>query len=137
MENEKIKVLCIEPDKHPYEKEIDSGLKSLQHEVGGDIEVVYPFEDSCAIICAEEGKMLQFDLNRALYDDEGQMYDIVAGTFLIVGLGEEDFTSLPPELMEKYEKQFHSPEVFLRMGGQIRAYKTEPEARVGGGREAR
>ena len=35
-------------------------------------------------------------LNRALYDDGGRMYDIVAGNFLIVGLGEEDFTDFPP-----------------------------------------
>ena len=31
-------VLVVEPMKPPYEKEIDAGLKSLQHEVGGDIE---------------------------------------------------------------------------------------------------
>ncbi len=33
-------------------------------------------------------------LNRALRDEDGQMYDAVAGTFLVVGLGEEDFASL-------------------------------------------
>ena len=33
-------VLVVEPYKEPYEKEIDPGLESLQHEVGGDIEAV-------------------------------------------------------------------------------------------------
>ncbi len=137
MENKTIKVLCVEPGKHPYEKEIDSGLRSLQQEVGGDIEAVYPFEDPCAIVCAEEGKLLQYDLNRALRDEDGQIYDIVAGTFLIVGLGEEDFTSLSPELMKKYEKEFHAPEMFMRMGGHIQAFKMGGGSRVADDREAR
>ena len=46
-----MKVLVVEPEKEPYVKEISSGLSSLQKEVGGFIEAVYPFEDSVAIIC--------------------------------------------------------------------------------------
>ena len=38
------------------------------------------------------------------------MYDVIAGTFLVVGLGEEDFVSLSPELAQKYEEEFHQPE---------------------------
>ena len=40
------------------------------------------------------------DLNRALRDDDGDIYDIIAGDFLVVGLGEDDFCSLSPELMK-------------------------------------
>lgn len=47
------------------------------------------------------------------------MYDAVAGTFLVVGLGEEDFASLSPELAQKYEKQFHQPETFLKLGNRL------------------
>ncbi len=36
-----MKVLRVEPYKPPYEKEIDSGLESLQSEVGGWIQAVY------------------------------------------------------------------------------------------------
>lgn len=46
-----ITVLVVEPDKKPYVKEIPSSLESLQHEVGGDIEAVYPFEEPVAIVC--------------------------------------------------------------------------------------
>ena len=46
-----ITVLIVEPGKEPYAKEIDSGLESLQHEVGGYIEAVYPFEEPVAIVC--------------------------------------------------------------------------------------
>ena len=40
-------------------------------------------------------------------------------TFLVVGLGEEDFASLSPELAQKYEKQFHQPETFLKLGNRL------------------
>ena len=39
-----IAVLVVEPDKKPYVKEIPSSLESLQNEVGGDIEAVYPLK---------------------------------------------------------------------------------------------
>ena len=47
------------------------------------------------------------------------MYDIIAGTFLVVGLGEEDLASLPPELAQKYEEHFHQPEDFLPLGRRL------------------
>lgn len=49
--NEKITVLVVEPEKAPYEKTIDAGLSSLQQEVGGYIQAVYPFDDPVALIC--------------------------------------------------------------------------------------
>lgn len=105
-----MKVLMVEPGKSPYAAEIESGLKSLQAAVGGDIQAVYPYEDPVALICNEEGKLMGLPLNRALFDDDGHIYDIVSGNFLIVGLGEENFTDLSPDLMEKYGEQFKYPE---------------------------
>lgn len=118
-----MKILMVEPGKMPHETEIDGGLKSLQAAVGGDIQAVYPYDDPVALICNEEGKLMGLPLNRALYDDEGQMYDIVAGNFLIVGLGEEDFSDLPDDLMAKYSEQFKHPEKFARIAGEIIAIK--------------
>ena len=46
-----MKVLMVEPGKSPYAAEIESGLKSLQAAVGGDIQAVYPYEDPVALIC--------------------------------------------------------------------------------------
>lgn len=51
MDNEMISVLVVEPEKKPYVKEISSGLSSLQKEVGGYIQAVYPYEEPVAIIC--------------------------------------------------------------------------------------
>lgn len=93
---EKLTVLVVEPMKEPYVKEIDPGLHALQAEVGGDIAASYPFDDPVGLVLNDEGKLIGLDLNRSLRDEHGEIYDIVAGTFLVVGLGEESFTSLPP-----------------------------------------
>ena len=93
-------VLVVEPKKSPYRKEIDGTLESLQKEVDGYIEAIYPFDDPVAIICDEEGKIKCKKFNRRI------RYDVIAGTFLIVGLKEDDFDSLTEELADKYEQLF-------------------------------
>lgn len=120
-------VLVVEPMKEPYLKEIDLGLHSLQAEVGGDIAASYPFSDPVGLVCNDEGKLIGLELNRGLRDEDGNLYDIMAGTFLVVGLGEEDFTSLPPELAQKYMEHFKQPEQFINLNGQIIALPVEPE----------
>ena len=72
-----IAVLIVEPGKEPYVKEIDSDLKSLQHEVGGYIEAIYPYEDPVALVCNEEGKLEGLPLNRALRDEDGDIYSFL------------------------------------------------------------
>ena len=124
---EKLTVLVVEPMKEPYVKEIDPGLHALQAEVGGDIAASYPFDDPVGLVLNDEGKLIGLDLNRSLRDEHGEIYDIVAGTFLVVGLGEESFTSLPPELAQKYMEHFKQPEQFINLNGQIIALPVEPE----------
>ena len=114
-----ITVLIVEPGKEPYAKEIDSGLESLQHEVGGYIQAVYPFEEPVAIVCNEEAKLEGLPLNRALRDEDGDIYDIVAGTFMVVGLTEDSFGSLTPELMQQFTDHFKAPEQFAKLGDRI------------------
>ena len=132
MDNEKITVLVVEPEKKPYVKEIEPGLESLQREVGGYIQAVYPFDSPCAIVCGEESKLNGEPLNRALRDDEGHIYDVIAGTFLIVGLGEEDFASLGQKEMQEMSARFAVPEMFMKVDGrlaviQIDADEPEPD----------
>ena len=114
-------VLLVKPGMYPQQVQIGCELEDLQAVVGGHIEAVYPFAEPVAIVCNEEGKLNGSELNRALRDDDGHIYDILAGDFLIVGLGEEDFSSLSPELMAQFEKQFHQPEMFVKMGRSIMA----------------
>ena len=125
--HEKITVLVVEPGKAPYTKDIDSGLYSLQQEVGGDIQAIYPHDDPVALIADEEGKLKGKDLNRALRDEDGHIYDVVAGTFLITGLGEESFSSLSKGLMQKYMEHYKTPEMFIRVNGKLVVLPMEPE----------
>lgn len=118
-EPEKMTVLVVEPLKEPYVKQIDPGYRSMQAEVDGTVQAIYPYDDPVALVCNDEGKLMGMDLNRGLRDDTGNLYDIVAGTFLVVGLGEEDFASLSPELIQKYTEQFRTPELFIPMDGKL------------------
>ena len=102
----KITVLVLEPGKEPYVKVIDSSLSSLQKEVGGCIQAVYPFDEPIALIIHEEGKLIGLPLNRPLVDDEGHLYDVIVGTCLVVGLTEDNFGSLSPALLQKYAEFF-------------------------------
>ena len=110
-----------------YLKEIDPGLHSLQAEVGGDIAATYPFSDPVGLVCNDEGKLIGLELNRGLRDEDGNLYDIMAGTFLVVGLSEDSFTSLTPEQVQKYTEHFKQPEQFISLNGQIIALPVEPE----------
>ena len=118
-EPEKITMLVLEPMKKPYVKEIEHTLENLQNEVGGSIEAVYPFEDKVAIICNDEHKFNGMPMNRCLRDQDGEIYDILGGNLLVVGLTEYDFGSLTPEQVEKFSDYFQTPEMFVKMNGSL------------------
>ena len=124
---ETIKVLLVEPEERPRVVEIGTGLEDLQHTVGGDIEVVYPFEDRVGLIVNEEGKLIGLPLNRALRDENNEVYDIIAGSFLVAGLTEDNFGSLTEEQIGKFEGLFHQPETFVKMGRSIMAIPVPEE----------
>ena len=48
MNDTKIKVLLVEPEKYPKEIVIDDSLEAMQEVVGGDIEEYMPFDDDVA-----------------------------------------------------------------------------------------
>ena len=117
---ENITVLVVEPEEAPYVKTISAGLASLQKEVGGYIQAIYPWEDdSCCIVCDEEARLKNSPYNRVLRDEDGDIYDVVAGTFLIVGLGEDNFTSLGSKYVQKYSELFAVPELFFRVDDKL------------------
>lgn len=101
-----MKILVVEPMKTPTVQEIDHTLSAMQELVGGTIQAVYPFDDPVALVCNDEGKLLGLPWNRALTDDHGVPYDIVCGTFFVVGIGDENFTSLTEQQVEKYGKKY-------------------------------
>ena len=119
--------LLVKPNEYPQKVTIGAELKDLQEAVGGTITATYPFTDPVAIVCNDEGKLLGLPMNRALRDEHGQTYDVVAGNFLVVSLGKEDFASLSPELAQKYEQYFHQPETFIKLGGHLVILPTPDE----------
>lgn len=104
-----MKIVLVEPGKPSRAAEIDGSLASMQQLVGGAIQAVYPWEDRAALVCNDEGKLIGLPLNRAIED-----YDVIAGTFFICGLGEDNFTGLTEQQLERYQKMFECPEKFLR-----------------------
>ncbi|MBD5160803.1 MAG: DUF3846 domain-containing protein [Oscillibacter sp.] len=116
-----MRILVVEPECRPELREIDGSLESMQEIVGGLIQPVYPFDDPVALVCNDEGKLMNLPANRGLRDEDGRVCDIVCGTFFLCGVpGDSDyFASLTPEQIKRYEERFHTPEMFWGMNGHI------------------
>lgn len=95
----KIRVLVVEPNKEPKQIKVEHTLKNLQDIVDGLIEYV-ELDHHTDIICNEEGKLLNMELNRKLGND------IIAGTFIIAGQHYGDTISLSRKQIKKYKDMF-------------------------------
>ncbi len=101
-----MRILIIEPQKVPYEAEINKELDSMQNIVGGLIQAV-DLDENTSLVCNEEGKLIGLEGNRRV----GR--DIIAGTFFLCGFNEEgEFTSLNDEQIKKYSERFKEPEQY-------------------------
>ena len=116
-----MRVLLIESEKPPRAAEVDNTLEAMQQVVGGYIQAIYPFREEVAIVCNDEGKLLGLPPNRALRDNSGRIYDVIAGTFFIcaVSTDGEGFAGLTEGQMERYSQIFQQPEMFLRIDGKL------------------
>ena len=116
-----MQVIVVEPKKKPTAQDIGSDLESMQKIVGGSIEAIYPFEEPVALICNEEGKLLNLPLNRALRDDDGEVYDIISGTFFLCAAppDSEHFETLTDQQVKTYMERFAMLEMFLDVGGDL------------------
>ena len=116
-----MRAIIVEPRKKPVVQDIGSGLEAMQKIVGGSIQAVYPFDEPVALLCNEEGKLLNLPLNRALRDDAGEVYDIVAGTFLLCAAPPDrnNFAGLTDQQVKTYLERFAVPEMFLNVGGAL------------------
>lgn len=118
-----MKVLMVEPHKNAYVADIGNELNAMQKVVGGSIEAAYFFDDPVALVCNEEGKINGLELNRSVRNEDNEIMDIVAGTFFICGLNEDNFDSLTSEQMEKFKKMFFNPEIFMKTNDGIKSRK--------------
>ena len=103
-----MKILMVEPGKAPKEKNISGTLDSMQEAVGGTIQAIYPFDEPVALICNDDGKLMNLPMCRSIHE----IGDIIFGSFFVCAAppGHRNFTSLSKE-------RFRFPETFLRIGG--------------------
>ena len=122
-----ITVVACYPGKAATVIRIQNTLEAKQTFVGGYIQAVYPFDDPVAIVCNEEGKLNGMEPCRALFDEDGGIYDIIVGPFLICGLDDEGFISLTKEQQEQYLAMFRQPQMFVSLNGELIAVPIEED----------
>lgn len=119
MSEGKMSVLLVEPNQYPKRIEIADKLEELQRAVGGYIETVplaLKGKAKVELVLNEEGKLLGLPKNRCLRDSNGNPYDTIVGSFLVVGVKGENFCSLSESQLKEYEQLFHRPEAFMQIG---------------------
>ena len=117
-----MKILKLDPGIQPIIMEIEDSLEAMQAIVNGHIQAIYPFVDTVALICNEEGKLLGLPYNRTLRaDDTGQIYDIICGTCFLCGAppDSDTFTDLTEEQLIKYMEYYSEPELFLVVNNHV------------------
>ncbi len=63
--HETLRILIVEPGKHPRPATIPHTLKDMQSVVGGCIQAIYPWEDTlAAIVCDDEGLLKGYQQGR-------------------------------------------------------------------------
>ena len=102
-----ITVLDIEPLKPPRLVTIPHTLEAMNALVEGSIACTYPWEDLIGLVHNDNAIAEGAAPNRVVGNQ------IVYGPFFLAGLGEEDFTDIPLDLVEKYNRLFSAPEVFI------------------------
>lgn len=122
-----ITVVACYPGKAATVMRIQNTLEAKQAFVGGYIQAVYPFDDPVAIVCNEEGKLNGLEPCRAIFDDGGNILDIIVGPFLVCGLDDEGFVSLTQEQQKEYLALFRHPEIFVSLNGELMAIPIEED----------
>ena len=121
---EKIKVVAVRPRTAPKVIEIENELEPMQEFVGGYIEIldrVYIGGKRFVLVCNEEGKLNDLPLGRVLFDDDGNLIDLIYGNFFITKEDGEEFGSLDDEEIEIVLKKFERPIIAYPMTEEVRA----------------
>ena len=119
-----MKILYKAPGEPLRSMVIPNELGVMQQLVDGYIEPI-TLPDKLIVICNEEGKLNGLELNRALFDEQGNIYDVIAGLFLVCGVDGDEFVSLTQEQQEKYLAMYRHPQMFIRLNGEIMAIPLE------------
>ena len=111
-----MKVLLVQPKRHPIEVEIDGSLKSMYEILECEtITATYPWEEPVALVTDDNG----FFANKVPSRYVTELEQPIMGNFFICGIDEDDFCDLPDELMRKFKEQFWKPELIGFVGGKF------------------
>ncbi len=106
VKQDEINVVYIKPNEHPESIKVKNELEQFQKLVGGYIETMYLDVDTC-LICNEEAKLIGLEGNRRVGND------IIAGSFLVVGVNDGDsFVSLTEEQQNNITEKFYEIESY-------------------------
>ncbi|MBT1162194.1 DUF3846 domain-containing protein [Bifidobacterium sp. SO1] len=116
-----IRVIVVQPGRYPIIKTIENSLASFQREVNGYIEMIR-IAPGIDIICNEEGKLDGGIPNRGLTVD-GELVDVVCGTFLIVAKDTDAgvYRSFADGQANRWLQEFWQPEMFVKVEGHLTA----------------
>lgn len=103
-------VLAVDPLKAPWTAQIEPATF-----FDDAIRVLQPFEDPVVLIHFT-GDKYAGELNRALYDEQGHISQVIPGSFVIAGKAHNGFASLSEEMLAKYADRFRTIEVFAQVG---------------------
>ena len=105
--------LILEPGKKGYVEDIQGSLKDLQERVGGLIDAVFLSpSDPVAIFVNEEGALLGLSPNRSLRDANNNVYCVLRGTAVLLGIDGSEVCGLSESLANKYLRRYGEPEQF-------------------------
>ena len=113
-----INVLCIEPGKYPKPIQINNSANDFRNIVGGEYKFLYfddELDEDAVIILNTKAQTHNMGLayNRSLVKNHAMLSDIIVGPFLIVRLDTHGCASLTSEQMNKYQKRFAHPQIFV------------------------
>lgn len=115
-------ILKLEPGQAPEITYIEDTLNAMQDLLGGSMESKFPWDDPVVLVENGLSRLIGMPVNFILIDpDTGEALDIFCGPFFICGMGDKDFTSLSPELAEKYLQVFTDPKKFRLFGNDYPA----------------
>lgn len=103
-------VLAVDPLKAPWTAQIEPATF-----FDDTIKVLEPFDDSVVLIHFSGDKYASV-LNRALYDEQGHISQVIPGSFVIASKAHNGFVSLSEEQLAKYAERFRTIEVFAQVG---------------------
>ena len=106
MSDNRLKILVAEAGAPPRVREICGGLPAIQEIIGGEVEELCPFADSVSIMRGGRGDELRLPVNCLLKNGSGQPFDVIHGTFVVVGTDHGQYVSLTDRQILRYLDEF-------------------------------